>query len=186
MLVGYTMPRVCRKMYSVRSMTFCIVFAIYMVVCVQLNHSKLDDWMDIYVTYISHQKYQPFHFRHIFRVWVSYVAVPFRHSLHIDPRWGLFLLFLCRLWWAQNGYIMAWKSYSFVCTLQYITVIIMQTCLKALAIYMLVSYTTTNLVTYRESFKFILYCNRSTPWLWDFILRSPDIEKPLKWFEDNK
>ena len=38
---------------------------------------------------------------------------------------------LCRLWCVQTcGYIMAWKSYLFVCTLYYPIVTTMQTCLK--------------------------------------------------------
>ena len=46
---------------------------------------------------------------------------------------NLFLLILCSLWWVQIfGYILACRSYSFVCTVHHIIITIIQNYLKAL------------------------------------------------------
>ena len=42
-----------------------------------------------------------------------------------------FLMLLCRLWWVQIvGCVLAWRSYSFICTLHQLITIIVQTYLK--------------------------------------------------------
>ena len=44
-----------------------------------------------------------------------------------------FSLLLCSLWWMQIiGYILSWRSYSFVCSFHHLIIIIVQTCLKTL------------------------------------------------------
>ena len=50
---------------------------------------------------------------------------------------GIFLsLLLCSLWWVQIvGYILAWRSYPFVCTLHHLITIIVQIYLKTLNLY---------------------------------------------------
>ena len=59
----------------------------------------------------------------------------FCHLLHIHT-WKtgiLFSLLLCGLWWAQIiGYVLAWRSCSFVCTLHHLIIIIVRTYLKTL------------------------------------------------------
>ena len=69
--------------------------------------------------------------------------ITFCHLLHI--RYGktgnLFSLLLCSLWWVQIfGYVLACRSYSFVCTVHHLIIIIMQTYLKALTYKMPVRY----------------------------------------------
>ena len=57
------------------------------------------------------------------------------HLLHIcsGKTGNLFSLLLCSLWWVQIfGYILACRSYSFVCSVHHLIIIIVQTCLKAL------------------------------------------------------
>ena len=59
----------------------------------------------------------------------------FCHLLHIHSgKTGiLFTLLLCRLWWVRIfGYVLVCRSYSFVCTLHHLIIIIMQTYLQIL------------------------------------------------------
>ena len=54
---------------------------------------------------------------------------------------NFFSLLLCSLWWVQIfGYVLACRSYSFVCTVHHLVVIIVQTYLKALNLKMPVRY----------------------------------------------
>ena len=77
------------------------------------------------------------HWYHIFPwlcAWdVCYII--FCHLLHIcsGKIGNLFSLLLCTLWWVQIfGYVLACRSYSFVCTVHHLIIIIVQTYLKAL------------------------------------------------------
>ena len=78
-----------------------------------------------------------FHFYHILP-WlcardVCYII--FCHLLHIHSgkTGNMFSLLLCSLWWVQIfGYVLACRSYSFVCTVHHLIIIIVQTYLKAL------------------------------------------------------
>ena len=46
---------------------------------------------------------------------------------------NLLSLFLCSLWWVQIvWYVLAWRSYSFICILHHLIIIIVQTYLKTL------------------------------------------------------
>ena len=65
------------------------------------------------------------------------------HLLHIrsGKTGNLFSLSLCSLWWVQMfGYVLAYISYSFVCTVHHLIIIIVQTYLKALNLKMPVRY----------------------------------------------
>ena len=59
----------------------------------------------------------------------------FCHLLHIrsGKTENLFSLLLCSLWWVQIfGYVLACRSYSFVCTVHHLIIITVRTYLKAL------------------------------------------------------
>ena len=77
------------------------------------------------------------HFCHMYPwlcAWdVRYII--FCHLLHIGSgkTGNLFSLLLWSLWWVQIlGYLLACRSYSFVCTIHHLIIIIVQTYLKAL------------------------------------------------------
>ena len=64
----------------------------------------------------------------IYTVWLSYII--FCRLLHIrsGKTRNLFSSLLCSLWWVQIfGYVLACRSYSFVCTLHHLIIIIVQT-----------------------------------------------------------
>ena len=64
-------------------------------------------------------------------------CIIFCHLLHIHSgKTGiLFSLSLCSLWWVQIfGYVLACRSYPFVCTLHHLIIIIVQTYLRTLNI----------------------------------------------------
>ena len=77
------------------------------------------------------------HCYHIFPwscVW-DVCCIIFCHILHIHSRKTgiLFSSLLCSLWWVQIvGYVMACRSYSFVCTLHHLIITIVQTYLQTL------------------------------------------------------
>ena len=49
------------------------------------------------------------------------------NSIHSGKTGNLFLLLLCSLWWVQIvGYVLACRSYSFICTLHHLIIIIVQ------------------------------------------------------------
>ena len=63
------------------------------------------------------------------------INVIFCYLLHIHSRktGNWFSLFLCSLWWVQIvGCALAWMSYSYICTLHHLIIIIVQTYLKTL------------------------------------------------------
>ena len=85
----------------------------------------------------SNRKYPPFPLLSYFPwlcAWdVCYII--FCHLLHIrsGKTGNLFSLLLCSWWWVQIfGYVLACRSYSFVCTVHHPIIIIVQTYLKAL------------------------------------------------------
>ena len=77
------------------------------------------------------------HCYHIFPwlcVW-DVCCIIFCHLLHIRSliNGDVVSLLLCSLWWVQIfGYVLAYRSYSCVCTVYHLIIIIVQTCLKAL------------------------------------------------------
>ena len=85
----------------------------------------------------SNRKYPPFPLLSYFSVVVCLrcllhhilllIAYTFRENREFV------LLLLCSLWWVQIiGYVLSWRSYSFVCTLHHLIIIIVQTYLKTL------------------------------------------------------
>ena len=63
------------------------------------------------------------------KLFEAYISL---NKLFIRPG-NLFSLLLCSLWWVQIfGYVLACRSYSFVCTVHHLIIIIVQTYLKAL------------------------------------------------------
>ena len=77
------------------------------------------------------------HYHHILPwlcVWdVCYIIFCYLLHMHSGKTRNLFSLLLCSLWWMQIiGYILSWTSYSFVCTLHHLIIIIVQTYLKTL------------------------------------------------------
>ena len=77
------------------------------------------------------------HCYHIFPwlcVWdVCYIIFCYLLRIHSGKTGNLFSLFLLSIWWVQIvGYVLAWRSYSFNCTLHHVIIIIVQTFLKAL------------------------------------------------------
>ena len=86
----------------------------------------------------SNRKYPPFPLLSYFSVVVCLICLLdhiFCHLLHIrsGKAGNLFSLLLCSLWLMHIfGYVLACRSYSFVCTVHHLISIIVQTYLKAL------------------------------------------------------
>ena len=79
------------------------------------------------------------HCYHIFPwlcVWdVCYIIFCYLWHIYSGKTGNLFSLSLCSLWWVQMvGCVLAWKSYSFICTLHLLIIIIVQTYLKTLSL----------------------------------------------------
>ena len=137
MLAGYIMSRVCLRWNYFFRLPFCI----YRVACVELAHSSLGDWKNIFITHliiIIKSEVSTFPIVVIFfrgrvseMVVLSYSVI---YYIYIPGKLGLCFHFWCSsLWYLQTiGYIMAWRSCSFVCILHHLIIIIMQTYLKAL------------------------------------------------------
>ena len=134
------------RVYHVASVSkmglfFRLPFCIYRVTCVELAHSSLGDWNNIFITHliiIIKSEVSTFPIVVIFfrgcvseMVVLSYSVI---YYIYIPGKLGLcFHFFMFSLWYLQMiGYIMACKSCSFVCRLHHPIIIIMQTYLKAL------------------------------------------------------
>ena len=118
-----------------------ILIAIYGVICVQLAHCNIGDWKDVciaYVIIIIKSEVSTFHIVIIFFTLVVCLRCLLHHILlllhiHSGITGNLFSLLLCSLWWVQIvGHVLAWRSYSFICTLYHLIIIIVQTYLKTL------------------------------------------------------
>ena len=130
------------KMYLILSVTFLIFFAIWGVICVELAHSSLGDQEDIFITHlviIFKSKVSAFPIVVIFSVAVCLrlvVVLSYAVSfMCIYPGTAGFVSFIAVQSYGVRKkikYIMAWWSHSFVCTLHYLIIIIMQTYLKVL------------------------------------------------------
>ena len=89
----------------------------------------------IYSSCYYHHQIGSIHHSHCFHIFPWLCAwdvfyIIFCHLLYINSAktGNLFSLVLCSLWWVQIvGYVLAWRSYSFVCTLQHLIIIIVQT-----------------------------------------------------------
>ena len=91
-------------------------------------------YIHIYIMLLSSSnwKYPPFPLFHIFSwlcAWdVCYIIFCHLLYIHSGKTGNLFSLVLCSLWWVQIvGYVLACRSYSFVCTLDHLIIIIVQT-----------------------------------------------------------
>ena len=67
-------------------------------------------------------------------VWdVCYIIFCYLLHIYSEKTGNLFLSLLCSLWRVQIvGYVLSWRSYSFLCTLHHLIFIIVQTYLKTL------------------------------------------------------
>ena len=130
MLVEY-LVEVCLTYCSSYRFPF-IFITINGVVCVQLAHFSIGDGKDIsiaHVIIIIKSEVSTFPIFVTFSwlcAWdVCYII--FCHLLHIrsGKTGNLFSLLLCSLWWVQIvRYVLPWRSYSFVCTLHHLIIII--------------------------------------------------------------
>ena len=80
----------------------------------------------------SNRKYPPFPLLSYFSVVVCLRCL-LHHILSLIAYTNLFSLLLCSLWWVQIvGCVLACRSYSFVCTVHHLIIIIEQTYMKTL------------------------------------------------------
>ena len=94
----------------------------------------------IYSSCYYHHQIRSIHLSHWYLIFPWLCAwdvcnIIFCHLLHIRSGkiGNLFSLSLCSLWWVQIfRYVLAYRSYSFVCTIHHLIIIIVQTYLKAL------------------------------------------------------
>ena len=102
----------------------------------------------IYSSCYYHHQIRSIHFSrcyHIFSwlcAWdVYYITFCYLLHIHSGKTRNLFSILVCSLWWVQIiGYVLVWRSYSFVCTLRHLIIIIVQTYLKTLNIEKCLSY----------------------------------------------
>ena len=89
--------------------------------------------------------------------WLSARQI-FKTSLYNKTRLILENLRYAVLWCVQIiGFIMAWRLYSFVCTLHYLTIIVMQTCMKALNTWNACQMYSAECVSMFHSFSFLFW-----------------------------
>ena len=138
MFVGYPVE-VCLTCCLSYRLPFIFII-IYGVICVQLAHFS-SWWLKGYIfsSCCYHHQIGSIHLSRCYHIFpwlcasdVCYII--FCHLLH--TRFGrtgnLFSLLLCSLWWVQIfGYVLACRSYSFVCTVHHLIMIILQTYLRA-------------------------------------------------------
>ena len=121
--------------FTVLSITFYFYYNIWGYMCSTgpFKHRWLKGF--IYSSCYYHHQIGSIHLSHCFHifpwlcVWdVCYII--FCHLLYIysGKTGNLFSLVLCSLWWVQIvGHVLACRSYSFVCTLHHLIIIIVQT-----------------------------------------------------------
>ena len=117
------------------------IYNSYLTVCVQLAHFS-SRWLKgyIYSSCYYHHQIGSIHLPHCYHIFqwlcawdVCYIIVCYLLHIRSGKSWNLFSLLLCSLWWVQIfGYVLACRSYSFVCTVHHLIIIIVQTYLKAL------------------------------------------------------
>ena len=94
-------------------------------------------WLKGYIcsSCYCHHQIGSIHLSHCFHIFpwlcawvVCYIIFCHLLYIHSGKTGNLFSLVLCSLWWAQIvGYVLACRSYSFVCTLHHLIIIIVQT-----------------------------------------------------------
>ena len=127
-LVWYWIFKQCRKIRcrSVDPKTEC---------CARLFNQSGKFKGYIYSSCHYHHQIGSIHLSHCFHIFQWLCAwdvcdIIFCHLLYIHSgkTGNLFSLVLCSLWWVQIvGYVLACRSYSFVCTLHHLIIIIVQT-----------------------------------------------------------
>ena len=94
----------------------------------------------IYSSCYYHHQIGSIHLSHCYHVFpwlcvsdLCYTIFCYLLHIHSGKTGKLFSLLLCSLWWVQIiGHVLSWRSYSFVCTLHHLIIIIVQTYLKTL------------------------------------------------------
>ena len=94
----------------------------------------------IYSSCYYHHQIGSIHLSHCYHIfpWLCvwdgcYIIFCYLLHIHSGKTGNLFSLLLCSLWWVQIiGYVLSWRSYSFLCTLHHLIIIIVQTYLKTL------------------------------------------------------
>ena len=122
-------------MLLVLSITFYFHYNIW--VCMCSTGPFKYRWLKGYIYCSCYYRHQigSIHISHCFHIfpWLSawdVCYIIFCHLLYINSgkTGNLFLLALCSLWWVQIvGYVLACRSYSFVCTLHHLIIIMVQT-----------------------------------------------------------
>ena len=108
------------------------------VVCAQLAHFSIGDWKDKSIAHVI-IKSEVSTFRIVFIFFlgcepdVCFIIFCRLSHIHSGKTGNLFSLLLCSLWWVQIiGYVMACRSFSFICTWHHLITMIVQTYLKTL------------------------------------------------------
>ena len=102
-------------------------------------------WLEgyIYSSCYYHHQIGSIHLSHCYDIFpwlcawdICYIILCHLLYVHSGKTGNLFSLLLCNLWWMQIvGYVLACRSYSFVCTLHLLIIIIVKTYLKILKLY---------------------------------------------------
>ena len=128
------------NMLLVRSITFYFHYNIWGCMCSTgpFQYRWLKGY--IYSSCYHHHQIRSIHFSHCCYIFPWLCAsdvcfIIFCHLLHIrsGKTGNLFSLLLCSLWWVQMvGYVLPYRSYSFICTVHHVIIIIVQDYLKTL------------------------------------------------------
>ena len=122
------------NMLPVLSITFCFHYNIWG--CMTSTCPFTYRWLKGYI-YSScyHHQIGSIHISHCFHIFswlcawdVCYIIFCQLLYIHSRKMGNLFSFVLCSLRWVQIvGYVLAWRSYSFVCALHHLIIIIVQT-----------------------------------------------------------
>ena len=128
------------NMLLVLSMTFYFHYYIWGCTCSTglFQYRRLNVY--IYSSCYYHHQIRSIHLSHCYHIFLWLCAwdvcyIIFCHLLHIPSgkTGNLFSLLFCSFWWVQIvGYVLACRSYSFVCTVHHLIIIIEQTYLMTL------------------------------------------------------
>ena len=101
------------KSYAYRMMTSLNIFIAHVIIIIK---SEVSTFPIIIIFFRGRE----------FEMFVTLYSVTY--CIYIPENGILFASLLCSLWWVQMvGYVMACRSYSFVCTLHHLIIIIVQT-----------------------------------------------------------
>ena len=135
-------PRVKQCAFEARRFESSTKSSVYGVITIMivLNINIFISDMYIYRSFYYHHQIRSIHLSHCYHIFLWLCAwdvcyIIFCHLLHIrsGKTGNLFSLSLCSLWWVQIvGYVLPCRSYSFVCTVHHLIIIILQNYLKTL------------------------------------------------------